>query len=138
MDDMVTAATMLEDSADVIDLNFGCPAPKVTNICAGAALMGEPKKLVSMVENIVDAVNIPVTAKMRLGTGQGPTMLSISVNHWNVWVRNDCASMDVHSVNDIPELLIGKQSKLRSMLLTFLSLQMETLQMHKVLSDVWN
>ena len=52
MDDMVTAATMLEDSADVIDLNFGCPAPKVTNICAGAALMGEPQKLVSMVENI--------------------------------------------------------------------------------------
>ncbi|MBJ14578.1 MAG: hypothetical protein CMB70_04335 [Euryarchaeota archaeon] len=72
MDDMVTAATMLEDSADVIDLNFGCPAPKVTNICAGAALMGEPQKLVSMVENIVDAVDIPVTAKMRLGTGQGP------------------------------------------------------------------
>ena len=72
MDDMVTAATMLEDSADVIDLNFGCPAPKVTNICAGAALMGEPQKLVSMVENIVDAVNVPVTAKMRLGTGQGP------------------------------------------------------------------
>ena len=33
---------------------------------------GEPQKLVSMVESIVDAVEVPVTAKMRLGTGQGP------------------------------------------------------------------
>ena len=72
MDDMVKAATMLQESADVIDLNFGCPAPKVTSICAGAALMGEPQRLVTMVENIVEAVDVPVTAKMRLGTGQGP------------------------------------------------------------------
>ena len=67
--DMATAAAMLAPAADVIDLNFGCPAPKVTNICAGAALMGEPDRLVSMVETIVDRVDIPVTAKMRLGTG---------------------------------------------------------------------
>jgi nifR3 family TIM-barrel protein len=66
---MATAAEMLAPNADLIDLNFGCPAPKVTKICAGAALMGEPDNLVSMVEGIVDAVDIPVTAKMRLGTG---------------------------------------------------------------------
>ncbi len=67
--DMATAAEMLAPNADLIDLNFGCPAPKVTKICAGAALMGEPDNLVSMVEGIVDTVDIPVTAKMRLGTG---------------------------------------------------------------------
>lgn len=67
--DMATAAEMLAPAADVIDLNFGCPAPKVTNICAGAALMGEPDRLVNMVSTIVDRVNVPVTAKMRLGTG---------------------------------------------------------------------
>ena len=67
--DMATAAAMLAPAADVIDLNFGCPAPKVTNICAGAALMGEPDRLVSMVETIVDRIDVPVTAKMRLGTG---------------------------------------------------------------------
>ena len=68
--DMATAAEMLASAADIIDLNFGCPAPKVTNICAGAALMGEPDRLVNMVETIVDRVDVPVTAKMRLGTGQ--------------------------------------------------------------------
>ncbi len=69
--DMATAAEMLAPTADIIDLNFGCPAPKVTNICAGAALMGEPERLVSMVEGIVERVDVPVTAKMRLGTGSG-------------------------------------------------------------------
>ncbi len=69
--DMATAAEMLAPSADIIDLNFGCPAPKVTNICAGAALMGEPDRLVGMVSDIVERVDTPVTAKMRLGTGSG-------------------------------------------------------------------
>ena len=71
IEDMALAAELLEDTADLIDLNFGCPAPKVTKICAGAALMGEPENLVSMWEAVVDRVKIPVTAKMRLGTGQG-------------------------------------------------------------------
>lgn len=70
--DMATAAEMLALQADVIDLNFGCPAPKVTNICAGAALMGEPDRMVEMVSTIVERVDVPVTAKMRLGTGRGP------------------------------------------------------------------
>jgi len=69
--DMVTAAEMLAPTADIIDLNFGCPAPKVTKICAGAALMGTPDDLVSMVDGIIQRVDVPVTAKMRLGTGQG-------------------------------------------------------------------
>ena len=69
--DMATAAEMLAPNADIIDLNFGCPAPKVTNICAGAALMGEPDRLVNMVASIVDRIDLPVTAKMRLGTGKG-------------------------------------------------------------------
>lgn len=69
--DMATAAEMLAPSADIIDLNFGCPAPKVTNICAGAALMGEPDRLVNMVDTIVNRITTPVTAKMRLGTGKG-------------------------------------------------------------------
>ena len=70
-EDMARAAEMLSDNADIIDLNFGCPAPKVTKICAGAALMADPESLVDMCSQIVDRIDIPVTAKMRLGTGQG-------------------------------------------------------------------
>jgi len=66
-DDMLQTAKMLEGKADVLDLNFGCPAKKVTRTCAGAALMGEPDRLVQMASRIVQSVNIPVSAKLRLG-----------------------------------------------------------------------
>ena len=69
-EEMVLAARMLDDKADIIDLNFGCPAPKVTRHCAGAALMGQPDELVAMTKGIIDEINSPVTAKMRLGTGK--------------------------------------------------------------------
>ena len=72
LDDMVTAAGLLEPQAQIIDLNFGCPAPKVTRVCAGAALMGHPETLLDIVRAVSERVEIPVTAKMRLGTGQGP------------------------------------------------------------------
>ena len=72
LDDMVTAAGLLEPQASIIDLNFGCPAPKVTRVCAGAALMGHPDMLLDIVQAVSDRVEVPVTAKMRLGTGQGP------------------------------------------------------------------
>ncbi len=85
--DMATAAEMLAPTADIIDLNFGCPAPKVTKICAGAALMGEPDNLVSMVDGIIQRVDVPVTAKMRLGTGQGANnaldICKVVGRHWD-------------------------------------------------------
>lgn len=67
IEEMVASVERLQGVADLIDLNFGCPAPKVTRHCAGAALMGEPTRLVEMVERCVEASQIPVTVKMRLG-----------------------------------------------------------------------
>ena len=76
---MVETARLLSKNADVIDLNFGCPAPKVTKTCAGAAMMGEPDNLVSMVERCIEASDVPVSVKMRLGTGQNAiTVLEIA------------------------------------------------------------
>lgn len=66
---MVQTVEMLQDKADFIDLNFGCPAPKVTRICAGAALMGVPEELVAIVDACIDASDIPISAKLRMGTG---------------------------------------------------------------------
>ena len=67
-DEMVETARLLSKNADVIDLNFGCPAPKVTKTCAGAAMMADPDNLISMVERCIQASNAPVSVKMRLGT----------------------------------------------------------------------
>ncbi|WP_337185344.1 tRNA dihydrouridine synthase DusB [Phenylobacterium sp.] len=53
--------------ADIIDLNFGCPAREVTGGHGGSALMREPDLAVELMEAAVDAVAAPVTVKMRLG-----------------------------------------------------------------------
>src|SRR4051812_10981771 len=53
--------------AEIIDLNFGCPAKEVTGAASGSALMREPELAASLVAAAVDAVEVPVTVKMRLG-----------------------------------------------------------------------
>lgn len=53
---------------DIIDINMGCPVPKVaTRAQAGAALLKDPEKIKEIVEAVVNAVNIPVTVKIRSG-----------------------------------------------------------------------
>jgi nifR3 family TIM-barrel protein len=53
--------------ADIIDINMGCPAKKVTGGLSGAALMREPERALSLIEAVVGAVDLPVSVKMRLG-----------------------------------------------------------------------
>ncbi|POF30069.1 tRNA dihydrouridine synthase DusB [Roseibium marinum] len=53
--------------ADVIDINMGCPAKKVTSGYSGSALMRDLDHALSLIEATVNAVDIPVTLKMRLG-----------------------------------------------------------------------
>lgn len=52
---------------DLIDLNMGCPVPKVVTKGAGAALMRDPRLVEKLVRAVVDAVTLPVTAKTRSG-----------------------------------------------------------------------
>ena len=67
-DNMAVAAKVNElAGADIIDLNLGCPVKKVVNCMAGSALMREPELVQRIVEQVVDAVKIPVTLKTRLG-----------------------------------------------------------------------
>lgn len=56
-----------QDGADLIDINFGCPAKKVCRKAAGSALLAEPDRVVSLARACVDAVPVPVTVKMRTG-----------------------------------------------------------------------
>lgn len=65
----ITAGAKLaaEAGAQIIDLNFGCPAKEVTGVLSGSALMREPDLAESLIAAAVDAVDVPVTVKMRLG-----------------------------------------------------------------------
>ncbi len=55
------------EGADVIDINMGCPAKKVTGGYCGSALMRDPDHALSLIEAVATAVAVPVTVKMRLG-----------------------------------------------------------------------
>lgn len=66
---LVEAAKIVdkESNADIIDINMGCPVPKVTKCDAGARWLLDPNKIYEMVSAVVDAVDKPVTVKMRIG-----------------------------------------------------------------------
>lgn len=61
------ARKMEQAGAEIIDINFGCPARKVVTGLSGSALMREPDLARDIVANVVEAVSVPVTVKMRLG-----------------------------------------------------------------------
>ena len=68
IDSMVEAARIVEEvKPDFIDINFGCPVKRVAQKGAGAGMLRDVPLMVEMTKQIVKAVNIPVTAKTRLG-----------------------------------------------------------------------
>lgn len=65
---MAEAARVVADGgAEVIDINMGCPAKKVVGGLSGSALMRAPDHALELIEAVVNAVDLPVTLKMRLG-----------------------------------------------------------------------
>src|SRR6478609_5741381 len=67
-EEMRDAAVMVESLGIAsVDINMGCPVKKVVKIGGGSAMMTELDKTAALVKGMVDAVKIPVTAKMRLG-----------------------------------------------------------------------
>jgi len=56
-----------ENGAQIIDINMGCPAKKVNKKLAGSALLREPAQVERIVQAVVQAVDIPVTLKIRTG-----------------------------------------------------------------------
>lgn len=68
IDSMREAAAIAEQAGpDILDINYGCPVNKVACKGAGAGILLDIDKMVSMTAEIVKAVNIPVTVKTRLG-----------------------------------------------------------------------
>jgi tRNA-dihydrouridine synthase B len=69
---MAEAARMVADAgADIVDINFGCPVRKVTKTGAGATLLEDPTRACGIVSAVADAVEIPVSVKMRRGLENG-------------------------------------------------------------------
>jgi nifR3 family TIM-barrel protein len=67
-EEMRDAAVMLQERGiSSIDINMGCPVRKVCRVGGGSAMMTELDKTAALVKGMVDALKIPVTAKMRLG-----------------------------------------------------------------------
>jgi tRNA-dihydrouridine synthase B len=65
---MADAAQVVEGmGADIVDINMGCPVPKIAKHNAGCSLMREPAHAASVVRAMAKAVRIPVTVKMRAG-----------------------------------------------------------------------
>jgi len=71
------AAKMIEQNYDFdsIDINLGCPATKIMHNDSGAALLRDPKKISDIIFKTIGAVDIPITAKLRIG---------IDMNHINI------------------------------------------------------
>jgi tRNA-dihydrouridine synthase B len=69
---MAEAARLVEDAgADLVDINFGCPVRKVTKTGAGATLLDEPARAAAIVEAVANAVDVPVSVKLRRGLRDG-------------------------------------------------------------------
>ncbi len=66
---LVEAAKYVDKNteADIIDINMGCPVPKITKSDSGSKLLLDSNKIYEVVSRVVDAVNKPVTVKMRIG-----------------------------------------------------------------------
>ena len=67
-EEMRDASILLQEhGVHSIDVNMGCPVPKVTKTGGGASMMNELPKTQELIRTMTDAVDVPITAKMRLG-----------------------------------------------------------------------
>lgn len=61
------AAKIIEDKADIIDVNMGCPVPGITETNSGAALLKNPQKACRIIETLTNTTDVPITVKTRSG-----------------------------------------------------------------------
>jgi len=67
INELLKATTIVEKDFDIIDINCGCPATKVTKIGAGCSLIKEPIKIEKLVNILTQAIKKPITLKIRTG-----------------------------------------------------------------------
>ncbi len=88
---MAKAATLVQEmGADFVDLNFGCPVPKVVKKGAGSAMLKDLAAMKTLLSAVVEAVDIPVTIKIRTGwdstTRNAVDVCHVAYNEGIAWV----------------------------------------------------
>ncbi len=87
------ALTALKMNADIIDINMGCPAPKIIKGGAGSRLMLNPELAGKIINAVSSAVNIPVTVKIRSGWDESSIN---AVQMAEIAEKNGAAAITVH------------------------------------------
>lgn len=87
----------VENGAQIIDINMGCPAKKVNKKLAGSALLQQPELVESIVKAVVDAVQVPVTLKIRTG--------------WDTDNRNGVQIAQIAEANGIQSLAVHGRTR---------------------------
>lgn len=85
--------TALECGADILDINMGCPAPKIVNNGDGSALMKNPQLAGEIIKKVVDASSVPVTVKFRKGWNDDSVN---AVEFAKIAEANGAAALTVH------------------------------------------
>ncbi|MEX0344095.1 MAG: tRNA dihydrouridine synthase DusB [Rhizobiaceae bacterium] len=120
------------EGADIIDINMGCPAKKVTGGYCGSALMRDPDLASRLINAVIEAVDVPVTVKMRLGWDEnnlnapeiasraqslGARMITVHGRTRSQFYKgsaNWAAIADIKSAIDVPLVVNGDISCLNS------------------------
>jgi tRNA-dihydrouridine synthase B len=87
----------VDNGAQIIDINMGCPAKKVNKKLAGSALLQQPGLVESIVKAVVEAVNVPVTLKIRTG--------------WDTDNRNGVQIAQIAEANGIQSLAVHGRTR---------------------------
>ncbi len=103
---MVTSAKYLEDKADIIDINMGCPAPKVVKNGDGSKLLLNIDLATNIAKEVVKAVSKPVTVKLRKGWDQKNIVYEeLSKNLEEVRSKSDNTSSEEQEKNIFLEIV---------------------------------
>lgn len=108
---MAQAAKRLEElGADLIDINCGCPKIKIRKKGSGSALLEEPKKLLTIIHAVRQAIHIPLTVKIRLQDTErtlylaktieqeGVDALIVHGRHWNESYDKPCNFSEIEKI----------------------------------------
>ncbi|MDO6839382.1 tRNA dihydrouridine synthase DusB [Paraglaciecola chathamensis] len=87
----------VDNGAQIVDINMGCPAKKVNKKLAGSALLQDPQLVEQIVQSVVEAVHVPVTLKIRTG--------------WNTDNRNGVQIAKIAEQNGIQSLAVHGRTR---------------------------